>query len=231
MQIDELRAELASLAETGYRTFQEKLVPDTENILGVRIPALRAMARRIAREDAQAFLAQADERSMEETILQGLVIGYARMPDAERLRLLASFVPKIRNWAVCDTCAATYKFMAKERAQEVVWRWLRPYHNSEGEFACRFALVCAMDHFLDGTYLDRVLDSLASYGSHAYYADMAAAWSVSVCWVRAPEKTRALLERGVLKPFTQNMAIRKICESYRVPPEQKALARTLRREA
>lgn len=228
--MDELRRELAEKAEAGYRAFQEKLVPNTENILGVRMPALRALAKRLAREDAYAFLAQADERSFEETMLQGLVIGYASLPVEEKLRLLEVFVPKIKNWAVCDCCVSTYKFMAREQTREQVWRWLRAYHDSKEEFACRFALVSAMDHFLCEEYMDRVLASFASYGSHAYYADMAAAWSVSMCWIRHPGKTRELLESGVLNPFTQNKAIQKICESYRVPTEEKAFVRTLRRE-
>ncbi len=50
---------------------------------------------------------------------------------------------------------------------------------------------------------------------------MAAAWAVSVCYVKFPAETLALLERQVLPKFTQNKSIQKIRESYRVSREDK----------
>ena len=59
---DRIRRELEALADPAYRDFQAKLVPtvDPARILGVRTPALRSYARRLADEqpaEARAFLA------------------------------------------------------------------------------------------------------------------------------------------------------------------------------
>ena len=54
-----------------------------------------------------------------------------------------------------------------------------------------------------------------------YYVRMAAAWAVSVCYVKFPSETKVLLVRRSLPKFTQNKAIQKIRESYRVPEEDK----------
>ncbi|MDM8299986.1 DNA alkylation repair protein [Collinsella tanakaei] len=49
-----IKRELEAIADPAYRAFQAKLVPtvDTERILGVRTPAIRAYAKRLVRERA-----------------------------------------------------------------------------------------------------------------------------------------------------------------------------------
>ena len=52
----ELLDRLHALAEPDYRAFSQKLLPHTENILGVRLPLLHALAKEIIRKDPAAFL-------------------------------------------------------------------------------------------------------------------------------------------------------------------------------
>ena len=46
-----LRAELEKLAEPDYQKFSAHLLPPDEQVLGVRLPALRKIARRLAAEE------------------------------------------------------------------------------------------------------------------------------------------------------------------------------------
>ena len=62
------------------------------------------------------------------------------------------------------------------------------------------------------------------------YVKMAAAWAVSVCYVKFPEKTEVFLRKNLLDDFTHNKAIQKIRESYRVSKEEKERLKELRRE-
>ncbi|MFR3218145.1 MAG: hypothetical protein ACLTOS_00015 [Ruthenibacterium lactatiformans] len=55
MEID-IKAELVRLAEPEYAVFSRRLLPGTENVLGVRLPLLRRLARRIAKGDWAAYL-------------------------------------------------------------------------------------------------------------------------------------------------------------------------------
>ena len=55
---------LLHLAERGNLEFTRRLHPGVEGVLGIRIPDLRALARRIARQDAAAYL-QAVENTPE----------------------------------------------------------------------------------------------------------------------------------------------------------------------
>ena len=76
---------LLHLAEGGNAAFTRRLHPGVEGVLGIRIPDLRALARRIARQDAAAYL-QAVETDpeteqipyMEARTLQALVLGYIK---------------------------------------------------------------------------------------------------------------------------------------------------------
>ena len=90
--IKEIREELDQLGEESYRQFNQKLIPGTDYIIGVRLPALRKLAKEIAKQDWRAYLKEAleevnDQSAHEEIMLQGLVIGYAKMSTQERMPL------------------------------------------------------------------------------------------------------------------------------------------------
>ena len=46
------------------------------------------------------------------------------------------FVPKINNWAVCDSCVTSYKFMQKE--SDFWFDYVKKYAESKNEFELRF---------------------------------------------------------------------------------------------
>ena len=50
-QENELTRLLISMAEPDYRKFSASLLPGTRNILGVRLPQLRRLAKQLARKD------------------------------------------------------------------------------------------------------------------------------------------------------------------------------------
>ena len=102
-----VKSELEGLAEPEYQKFSASLLPGVENILGVRIPKLRVIAKRIAKENWKEFLEDAKDDSFEEILLQGLVIGYAKANPTESITALDAFLPKIDNWSVCDSTAMT----------------------------------------------------------------------------------------------------------------------------
>ena len=90
---DRIREELERLAEPEYSRFSSHLLPEGEQILGVRLPKLRQMAKEIAKGDFRDYLASARDGVFEETMLQGMVIGYAKCPLEERLQLITAFLP------------------------------------------------------------------------------------------------------------------------------------------
>ncbi|MDF2631613.1 MAG: alkylation repair protein, partial [Caproiciproducens sp.] len=146
---------IRSLADEPYQKMQHNIVPGVENILGVRVPKLRALAKQIAKGDWRNYLSTAQDTFFEETMLRGLVIGCAKMEPEEAFQLIADFVPKINNWAVCDTCCSSFKTAAKDK--EKLFAFLLPYLKSDKEFELRFAAVMIMDFLITDEYIDDVL--------------------------------------------------------------------------
>lgn len=217
---DEVRRRLADAAEPGYRDFMQRLLPGTEDLLGVRLPTLRRLAKEIATRQGAAFVDDPEpDRSFEETMLRGLVLDLTPMEFPERLRRTASFVPRIRNWAVCDSFCGSFPLDANDKA--TMYTVLRAYADSSAEYEARFAAVMVLCHYLDPEWIDCSLHCLKRIHSQGYYAEMASAWALSMAFVADPERVRPLLEGTELAPGLRKKAIRKIRESRQVPLAEK----------
>lgn len=223
-----LRERIFELADEGYRQFHSKLVPGTDNVLGVRLPKLRELAKELAKGDWRGYIAVSQAGYYEEVMLQGLVIAYAKADIEEVLRYVAAFVPKINNWAVCDSFCTSLKITQRHRAQ--VWDFLQPYLGSQKEFELRFGVVMLLGFYIADEYIDQVLALLDSAKHDGYYVKMAVAWALSVCFVKYPEKTMAYLQNSTVDDFTYNKALQKITESFRVDKETKILIRSMKRK-
>ena len=223
----ELEARLKALAEPDYQAFASRLLPGVDNLLGVRIPVLRKLARQLAREDWRTALAAMGNGSFEEIMLQGLILGYVKGSPADILPHVAAFVPKIDNWSICDSFCSGLKLAAAY--PEPVWDFLQPYLDSDRAFSVRFAVVMLLFYYLDEAHIDRVLSLLDGVRQPDYYARMAVAWAVSIAYVRFPEKTLAYLKICSLDDFTYNKALQKAVESRCVGESARALLRAMKR--
>lgn len=220
----ESRKRLEGLADEAYREFHSGLVPGKGNILGVRMPKLRKLAKEICREDWRAWLALNEEALQDETLpayyeeimLRGLVIGQGAAASLEEfLSYVEGFVPYIDNWAVCDCFCSSLKRTKKQKQE--IWEFLQNYLESNQEYLARFGVVMLLNYYIDEEYLEQVFAILDGIEQEGYYAKMAVAWALSVCYVKFPKETKAYLqENKSLDDVTYNKAIQKICESYRV---------------
>lgn len=232
--IEEIRSELRAVTDEKYCSFNKSLVPgDTAPMLGVRLPKLREIARKIAKENGVAYIEaiqdveKCGQAYHEELLLHGMIIGYLKCGTKERKKLLDDFVPVIDSWAVCDSSCTTYKFMKKD-----TWEWysyLMKYVQSRREYEIRFAVVCFLAHFITDEYIDRLLELYGQIDHEGYYVKMAVAWAVSVCYVKYPEKTWKILEGNTLDDITHKKSLQKIRESYRVSKEDKERLKSLAR--
>jgi len=78
-------------------------------MLGVRLPELRKLAKKIAKDDYKKFLGQNPMDSFEMETLQAMVIGYAKDDLSEILACADDFIPKIHDWSVNDSFCQTFK--------------------------------------------------------------------------------------------------------------------------
>lgn len=225
---ENIRKELLALVDHKYREFHSSLVPGADNILGVRVPQLRLLAKEVAkREDWRAFVEAADTEYYEETMLQGMVIGWSKMELEERMKYVEMFVPRINNWAVCDIFCGELK-SAVRKGKERVWLFVQPYLQSDEEFKLRFGIVMLF-HFVDDDHIDSLLEYADLFNHEAYYARMAMAWMLSICFVKFPKKTMEYMKRSKLDNWTYNKALQKTMESLRVDKDTKAILRNMKR--
>ena len=127
---DLVRDELYKNMDVEYGKFTASLSPGAGNIIGVRIPVLRKMAKEIASVNWKEYLDGARDDTFEEVMLQGIVLGYARGKIDDILTYMGRFIPKIDDWSICDTCCNTFK-IANQYQQEV-WDFLMPYLDEQG---------------------------------------------------------------------------------------------------
>lgn len=219
---------LKAVQEPSYREFTKKLIPNEPDILGVRIPVLRQLAKEIMKDEPLTFLAEVENRYFEETQLEGFVIGMMKMPAEERIPYIEKFIPKIRNWSVCDGFCSALKDAKKNQA--LYWALVEKYAASDKAYDQRFAAVMMLNYFINDVYLEKSLALLDTLKHDDYYVRMGVAWSVSMFFIRKPIETMPYLQHNTLDDWTYNKALSKITESLRVSKETKDRIRTMKRK-
>ncbi len=224
----EIRQFLLAKAEADFCRFNAGLVPGAQNMLGVRVPLLRAKAREICRGDWRLFLEEYPAAYYEELMLQGLVLAGAKLPMAERLQRLADYLPRVDNWAVCDCVCSTFRLQGEEKRQ--TYEFMLGLAGAEHEYSRRFVLVMLLGHYVEPEYAADICRLVEEIPGGEYYVDMAKAWLISVLFVKEREVALTYLQRSRLDDFTFNKAIQKIRESRRVSAEDKALVLAMKRK-
>lgn len=222
---------LTAGAEEQYRIFNQKFVLTNSNpMLGVKVPRMRAIAKEISQGDWREFLRGygfyvgkikeiCSRAYFEEIMIIGMVIDLAAAGQEERLQLVEQFVPLIDNWGVCDVFCGGAKWVGepgkgpKARLRvprERVWEFLQRYLDSDKEFEVRFAVVMLMSYFLTEEWLPRVFEALRRVKPGAYYVDMGVAWCLATARAKFDLQTQefvaqACFPAGVIKKYEQKV--------------------------
>lgn len=241
----DLVARLTSEAEEQYRIFNQKFVVTNSNpMLGVKVPRMRAIAREISQGDWRTFLQEygfyvgeikesCSSAYFEEIMIIGMVINLAAVEPDERLQLAGQFVPLIDNWGVCDVFCGGAKWVGepgkgpKARLRvprERVWKWLQGYllgdteRNLWGreEFEIRFAVVMMMSYFLTDDWLPRVFEALGKVHFGAYYVDMGVAWCLATARAKFDQQTQEFVAQAGLPAGVIKKYEQKVRDSLRI---------------
>ena len=223
---DEIRLALLARQDPEYREFQAKLIPGPAgaSMIGVRTPALRALARELARrEDIGEFLHALPHEAFDENQLHAFLLSELR-DYARCVREVCAFLPFVDNWATCDQLNP--KVFAKHRRElsEQIPVWL----GASGTYEVRFGIRMLMCHFLDADFDPRCLEAVAALRSEEYYVNMMIAWFFATALAKRYDAAVPYLETRALAPWVHNKTIQKAVESDRIGAETKAYLRTLR---
>ena len=226
MDIEAIRAELFSRRDAAYAVFQGGLIPNIapEKFIGVRTPALRALAKELRRAgEAADFLAALPHDYFDENQLHAFLLSEERDFDA-CLAAVERFLPFVDNWATCDQLSPAVFGKRAEALLPAIRRWL-----ASGEtYTVRFGIKMLMQHFLDARFSPAYPEMVAAVPAEEYYVHMMTAWYFATALAKQYDAALPFLETRRLPPRTHNKAIQKALESYRVPPERKAYLKTLK---
>ena len=77
----------SELSDPKYKAFNESLIPGTSTAYGVRVPAIRNIARAVIKSGPEDFLKVSRPDSYEEIMLRGMVIAGMKLPVSDKLPL------------------------------------------------------------------------------------------------------------------------------------------------
>ncbi len=218
---EELLTELKTLAEPEYAAFHKRLLKnDKINVLGVRVPTLRKLAKRY-KNSIDPLICCPDEY-YEVTFIKLQAV--ALLPWEEFIKYVDKCVSLIDNWATCDCFAP--KCIAKHKDEFLPN--ISEYLNG-GEFSQRFALTTLLHFYVEQEYLQIIFDTVKKSNREHYYVHMAAAWLIAEVLVKYYDDGVEFLKLNETDAKTHNKAIQKACESYRLTKEQKDFLRGLKR--
>lgn len=226
MDMDAIQEKMFALQDLNYRQFQAKLMPtvDPEQIIGVRMPALRKLAKELkGTAEAEAFLAALPHRYYDENNLHGLLL-CARSGYEETVAGLEDFLPHVDNWATCDLLSPRAFRSHPPQLPGQLRRWL----DSGDTYTVRFGLEMLMSFYLDECFRPEYLDWAAEVKSEEYYVRMMVAWYFATALAKQYDAALPYLTSRRLEQWTHNKTIQKAVESYRITPEQKDALRALR---
>ncbi len=221
-----IQEELFRLQDTGYRDFQSRLLPtvDPKTVIGVRTPALRALAKELTRQgELSGFLNELPHAYFDENQLHAFLL--CEIKDFSAcLEAVERFLPFVDNWATCDQLSP--RVFRKHRAELLapVRRWI----GSGKTYTVRFGLGMLLAHYLDEAFDPAYLAWAAELRSEEYYVRMMVAWYFATALAKQWDAALPYLEGCRLDDWTHNRTIQKAVESYRISPEQKEYLRSLR---
>ncbi len=196
-----------------YAAFNKRIVNTGKEVIGVRVPDLRRLARQLAKtmtgaDDFKRFLGEVDWRVFSE----------------EHIALAKKYLVKADSWAEIDIFAEkNARFATAE-----YWQFAIESIQDDREFVARYGVIAMMSNFLDDAHIDQVFRQLRQPKNDAYYVKMACAWLYATAAIDYYELTMTELERPEIDPWTRRKAYQKMLESRRLTGEQKTEIRNLR---
>ncbi len=206
---------LKEQADEQYRQFNQNMIKGSSPIIGVRIPELRKIAKKIKKNNYEEFMQEYEGIYFEEKLLKGLIIA----SDAQLFQKnIWNFIKEIDSWCLCDTFCTTCKFIKEDL--DKYFSYIEKMLESDEEFTIRLGFVLLLNYYINDEYVDKIITYTQKYYPY-YYVNMAISWLLSEIYVTYPEKIIKLLEQNTLNDFIKLKTIEKINDSYRVSQENK----------
>jgi hypothetical protein len=247
---DLVRNELYKGMDENFGRELAQRLPECGNIIGVPLPKIMEIAEEIAGINWKEYLKHALDDTLEETLLQGLVLCYAQGKLEEILAYADEFIPKIDNWWVCDSFCSAFK--VGELYPDIVWEFVMKYmgdsdlypqwrkdtdenkadskagiitgtwQDMSDDFRIRFVSQMLRRYYVNDKYIDRTLYALAHLQDGGYYAKSGVAMALAECFTVFPDKTEQFMRENEFDETIINLAGKALQQIYRATEEAQA---------
>lgn len=220
MKYSEFIKLLKESSEKAFAVFQKRLIFTEREILGVRTPTMRKIAKDCL-NDVNDLLSFPDEYY--ETVFIKLT-AVSLLPYVQFIQKLPYCISLMDNWALCDTFKA--KCIAKNK--DVFLSNLKDIFNLNTEFSQRYVLVILLAEYVEEKYRAVLEEYIFNANTDFYYVRMASAWLTAEILIKDYEFGLRIIQDEKLSVKTRNKAIQKAVESYRLTKRQKEHLRSLK---
>ncbi len=213
---------LESNKNLDYQAFMQKICFTKYPIVGVKIPTVKKLAKDLLKEnDFKEILSKISDATFEEVLLEAFIISYAKVSFEEKINLIKNFLPKIDNWAICDSFISSLKFIKDYQEETLIF--LKELLKYSDEYYLRFVIVTLLNYYVNDSYYNEVLNILINIKSEYYYVKMALAWAYSILLTKYFEEAINFLtiNKNNIDKWTYNKALQKGRESFKLSKEQK----------
>ncbi len=221
-----VRQKLFELRDEKYRDFHASLMPtvDKKTVIGVRSPQLKKFAKDFYKSgDYESFLEILPHKYYEENNVHAALIGFEK--DYEKaIKLLDKFLPFVDNWATCDMMRISVFKKHLPELYSKIPEWL----VADNPYTVRFGIKMLMDFFLGESFTAECAERVCSVRRDEYYVRMMVAWYFATALAKNYGEAVPYIENHRLEKQTNNKAIQKAIESFRITDEQKKYLRTLK---
>ncbi len=216
---------LEKYIDSSYREFNSKLIPEIENVLGIRIPVLRNIVKEMSADERKDFLNDLPHKYHEENIMHMIIITEENDYNQAK-EMLSEFLPFVDNWQVCDV--GIPKAFKNLDVGEDLLLFVKKLISNEGTYFRRYGIFILMKIYLDDFYNREILEMVADIQSDEYYVNMMRAWFFQEAMVKRYDDAIKYLENKKLDKFTHLKTISKCVDSRKIDEKTKLYMKTLR---
>ncbi len=233
-EYENFRKYLFELGEDKFQKFTKKLIPNYKNIIGIRTPILKNIAKIISKNNYQnyfiifdKFIENKNIIYHEEKVIYAYMLSNSKEDLKIKLKRVDKFINLIDNWAICDSACSSFKFIQKNKDE--FYSYLISKIKTKNMWEQRFILISLLDYYIENNCLDNIFKIIEEIKSDEYYVNMAKAWLLSICYIKFKDETFTYLKNSNLDNWTINKTVQKIRESTRVSKEEKNKVLVLKR--
>lgn len=213
------------LQDLEYQKQSLKLTSTKYEMIGIRIPLLRKIAKDISKSNPFKFLEEVKDKYYEEVLIEGFVI--ASLDEKYFFDYFPKYISKIDDWAICDSFCNSLKFIKNNKKK--YFDYFTNLLYKEQEFEVRVGLVVLLNFYVDKEYIKDIFTLINKITLDKYYVNMAIAWLLAECFISYPDITKEYLKVAKINNFTFNKTLSKIRDSYRVSKKEKEELRKMKR--